>query len=84
MTTQSSLADELIFAAPSWSLELHEAVWVFDQLRWEKNRALWEQVQKASWEDVILDEELKQTLQDDVEGFYDERETYQNFKIHGS
>ncbi|MCJ1387586.1 hypothetical protein MMC18_000429 [Xylographa bjoerkii] len=77
----SASADALIMAASKWSLELHGEVWVFDQMFWQKNRALWEEVQKASWEDVILDGEMKQTLQDDVEGFYDERDSYEKFQI---
>ena len=80
-TSKSALADALIVAASNWSLELHDEVWVFDRMIWQKSRGLWEQVQKAFWDDVILDEEMKQALQDDVEGFYDERETYMKFKI---
>ncbi|MCJ1397465.1 hypothetical protein MMC11_000658 [Xylographa trunciseda] len=77
----STFADALILVASKWSLELHGEVWVFDQMFWQKNSALWEEVQKASWEDVILDEEMKQTLQDDIEGFYDERDSYEKFQI---
>ena len=80
-TSKSALADELIFTASRWSLELHDEVWVFDRLSWQKNHDLWEQVQKAFWKDVILDEEMKQALRDDIEGFYDERETYESFQI---
>ena len=77
----SGSADALITAASKWSLELHEEVWVFDQVLWRKDSALWKEVQKASWEDVILDGEMKQTLQDDVQGFFNERESYEKFQI---
>ena len=77
----SASAEALIMAASKWSLELHGEVWVFDQMFWSKNKLLWEEIQKASWEDVILNEDMKQTLQDDVEGFYDERDNYEKFQI---
>ncbi|MCJ1478387.1 hypothetical protein MMC13_007067 [Lambiella insularis] len=79
--SQSAKADELIAEASKWSLELHGEVWMFDQMFWRKDKALWEEVQKASWDDVILDDEMKGTLQNDIEGFYDERENYEKFKI---
>ncbi|MCJ1419597.1 hypothetical protein MMC32_005952 [Xylographa parallela] len=77
----SASTEALIMAASKWSLELHGEVWVFDQMVWQKNKALWEEIQKASWEDVILDEDMKQALQDDVEGFFDERDNYEKFQI---
>ena len=77
----SATTEALIMAASKWSLELHGEVWVFDQMVWQKNKALWEEIQKASWEDVILDEDMKQALQDDVEGFFDERDNYEKFQI---
>ncbi|MCJ1408162.1 hypothetical protein MMC19_002235 [Ptychographa xylographoides] len=80
-TSQSAAADALILAASRWTEELHGEIWIFDQMFWQKNAGLWQEVQKASWEDVILNGEMKQRLQDDVEGFFDERETYERFAI---
>ncbi|MCJ1383342.1 hypothetical protein MMC17_006455 [Xylographa soralifera] len=73
--------EALIMAASKWSLELHGEMWVFDQMYWHKNKSLWEEIQKASWEDVILDGDMKQALQDDVEGFFDEKDNYEKFQI---
>ena len=77
----SASTEALITAASRWSLELHGEVWVFDQMFWRKDTALWQEIQKASWQDVILDGDMKQALKDDVEGFYDERENYEKFQI---
>lgn len=73
--------DKLITAVAQYSLELHEEILVFDQGYWQKNRELWESVQKAAWSDVILDEEMKRSLIGDVEGFFDERENYREFAV---
>ena len=78
---ESSVSDSLILAASRWTLELHEEIWMFDQMRWQKSSELYHAVQEASWDDVILDEEMKDTVKEDVEGFFDERESYKEFAV---
>ncbi|KAM0717311.1 hypothetical protein Q7P37_007163 [Cladosporium fusiforme] len=73
--------DRLMLAAGKWLNELHGEVWVFDGGYWEKSAELWESVAKASWDDVILDKEMKKAIRDDVDHFFDSRETYENLKI---
>ena len=63
--------DELIAAASKWSNNVHDEVLVFDQERWTKNKELWASVQSASWDDVIMEKNMKETLINDVEGFFD-------------
>ena len=77
----SSIADKLVLEASKWTLELHNEIWIFDQLFWQKNSDLWRSVQECSWDDVILDEGMKDTLRDDVEGFFDDREAYTKYAI---
>ncbi|KAI9875250.1 MAG: hypothetical protein M1830_008706 [Pleopsidium flavum] len=79
--SQSAVTDKLITAASKYNLELHKEILVFDQGWWQKSRELWESVQKASWSDVILDEKMKESLIGDVEGFFDERDTYREFSV---
>lgn len=81
LTSSPHKVDELIRDATIWGQVLHNEVWVFDQGWWQKSAQLWEAVQKASWDDVILDEDMKKALQIDVEGFFDSRETYQKLKV---
>lgn len=73
--------DRLLLAAGKWTNELHGEVWVFDGGRWQKSSDLWNSVAKASWDDVILDEDMKKAIRDDVDHFFDSRETYDNLKI---
>lgn len=47
----------------------------------EKNKGLWRSVQDVSWDDVILDPAMKAKLIEDVQGFFDSQEMYQNFKV---
>jgi len=60
---------------------LHEQILVFNQGFWGKNSALWNEVQKASWKDVILKDSFKHAIQKDVYGFFDSEELYGNLSI---
>ena len=56
-------------------------LWVFDKGYWSKNRTLWENVQSAQWDNVILGEEIKGMLRGDVEDFFDREEDYKEFAV---
>lgn len=73
--------DDLIAAAAKWSSMVHDEVLVFDQEVWTKNKELWSSVQNASWDDVIMDKDMKETLINDVEGFFDCEEDYKAFAV---
>ena len=75
------ITDRLILEASKWTLELHDEIWIFDQLSWQKSSELWRSAQEASWDDVILDEEMKEALRDDVEGFFEDREAYRRYAV---
>lgn len=74
-------AEELVLAAGQWGNELHEEVWVWDGGGWSKNRELYESIRKASWDNVILDEDMKKMIIDDHTAFFDGREQYQRLKV---
>ncbi|KAL2042312.1 hypothetical protein N7G274_004801 [Stereocaulon virgatum] len=75
------LTDDLIAAASQWSTNVHDEVLVFDQGMWTKNSELWASVQSSSWDDVIMNEDMKETLVKDVEGFFGSREEYKEFVV---
>lgn len=75
------LSDDLIAAAARWNTSVHDEILVFDQERWSKNSELWASVQNSSWDDVIMDKDLKETLVSDVQGFFDCREDYKEFGV---
>ena len=45
-----------------YSQECHEEVLVFDQGYWQKNKELYQNIQKSNWEDVILGKERKKAI----------------------
>jgi len=73
--------DELLTEAAKWSQDLHGEVYVFDQGYWQKNKDLWQNIQKSNWEDVILEKEKKVAIIEDVVGFFDSESRYAEFGI---
>lgn len=81
LATHEALAESLILAAGRWSSELHEEFWVFDGGFWEKNSELYQSAMKASWESVILDEQMKSALIEDHLSFFRSRATYGRLQV---
>lgn len=38
-------------------------------------------MQNSTWDEVILDPEIKRTLADDIEGFFDRKQLYNEFAV---
>jgi transitional endoplasmic reticulum ATPase len=81
IASSNSEVDSLILAAGKYGFELHGEIWVYDQGWWQKDARLWQSIQKSLWEDVILDESMKQSLIDEVNRFYDSRPTYERLAV---
>ncbi|KAF2864830.1 P-loop containing nucleoside triphosphate hydrolase protein [Massariosphaeria phaeospora] len=73
--------DALVLAAGKWTSLLHDEIWVFDDGRWTKSKDLYKAVHGASWDDVVLDPDMKKNLIEDVQGFFDNRELYAQFAV---
>ncbi|EME48898.1 hypothetical protein DOTSEDRAFT_67831 [Dothistroma septosporum NZE10] len=81
LSSSVQATNELLLEAGQYGNLLHDEVWVFDQGYWQKSADLWESVQKARWEDVILKPEMKKLIKDDVLSFFDSRETYEKLRV---
>ena len=53
--------------------------YVFDRGEWEKEASLWKAMKSSHWDDLILDPATKQSLIDDVQGFFNNRATYREY-----
>lgn len=71
----------LLLEAGQYGNLLHDEVWVFDQGRWQKSKELWDSVQKARWEDVILEPGKKRIITEDALDFFDSRATYEKLRV---
>ncbi|UKZ86844.1 uncharacterized protein TrAFT101_002668 [Trichoderma asperellum] len=81
LSTSEELATQLILAAGQWSSDLHEEIWVFDGGYWSKSAELYQSAMKASWESVILDQQMKDALIEDHLSFFRSRATYDRLKV---
>ena len=78
----SRLADDLIVAALQHKAKVDDEVWVFDS-HWKRSGKLWKSVKDSTWDDVILNQELKEELIKDVTSFFDREEAYSLLVFHG-
>lgn len=81
LTPQREKAEALVYAAGRWTSELHDEVWVFDSGYWQKSAQLFASIRSASWDDVILDANMKQDLIDDHMSFFHSKEQYRKLKV---
>ncbi|KAI1877815.1 hypothetical protein JX265_003823 [Neoarthrinium moseri] len=77
----STITDSLIRAIGEWSMTDEELIYVFDNGFWSASKGLWEQVQKASWDKVILDPKTKKELTQVSGKFFDGREVYEEYGV---
>jgi transitional endoplasmic reticulum ATPase len=73
--------DELLAEAAKWTQDLHGEVFVFDNGFWQKNKELWQNIQKSNWDDVILEKQKKDAIIEDVIGFFDSENRYSEFGV---
>ena len=68
--TNSAFTDKLLKAAGDVLYKQEPGVFVFDGY-WYKDKQLYQEVQKSSWDKVILDEKMKTVLTEVSERFFD-------------
>lgn len=70
--THSSETDKLLKAAGDILYKQEPGIFVYDRV-WIKDPALLKEVQKMTWDKIILDEEMKKSLVQVSEKFFDSR-----------
>ena len=73
--------DELMLAACAWQHSIRNSVLVFDGGYWENSSELWQSIQKASWDDVILDAGMKASIIGEVTKFFDSKDRYKKLRV---
>lgn len=58
-----------------------EYILVFDQGLWLKSAPLFHEVQKTTWDDVILDQGMKDTISHTIEEFFDNEKRYRDLDV---
>lgn len=73
--------EDLIKTCGTWTQELHDEVYMYEDGDWQKNKTLFSSVSKASWDDVIISPAMKTDLINDVDSFFGAKSTYSEYNI---
>jgi len=76
----SKATDALIETIGDWLLSDKDVVWVYDGY-WMRSKPLWNEVQKADWKKVILDEDMKKDLTTVANKFFDSKDVYEDLGV---
>lgn len=81
-TTNSSVTDRLLQAAGDtlYQSAKQPGIWVFDRW-WRKSLAMYDEVQKMTWDKVILDEAMKNSLTEFSSKFFDSKKVYEDLGV---
>ncbi|KAL9027730.1 MAG: hypothetical protein Q9196_003787 [Gyalolechia fulgens] len=75
------VVDELMMACGRWMYPIdNDFIYVYDGY-WSASKSLWQEVQKASWDNVILNEEMKKTLVSIMTKFFDSEDVYKSLGV---
>ncbi|KAI4213863.1 MAG: hypothetical protein LQ351_003558 [Letrouitia transgressa] len=75
------ITDALIMACGRWQFPVdNDFIYVFDGY-WTASKKLWQQVQKASWDDVILNAEKKKTIVGLMKKFFESEDIYKDLGV---
>ncbi len=76
-----AVAKDFINAVCRWNAELRGEVLVFSGGCWSKDASLFRAIQGASFDNLILQGNLKQQIREDLERFFAMRQTYEEYGI---
>ncbi|MEA5605508.1 ATP-binding protein [Nostoc sp. UHCC 0252] len=75
------VAEKFFAAVCEWNSEIRDELLVFEDGYWDKNPDLFQSIQSATFENLVLHKTLKQDIQDDLINFFASQETYANYSV---
>ncbi|KAL2060798.1 hypothetical protein VTL71DRAFT_8850 [Oculimacula yallundae] len=78
--SHSVATDSLLAQVGLWSHQERKGIYVYD-MYWRLDEALYNQVQKASWDKVILDPKMKKELKSVSSRFFNSKEVYEDLGV---
>lgn len=79
-SSHSSVVDRLMSTIGAWLLKEEPAIYVYDRY-WARSTKLWKEVEKARWEDVILNPKMKKALTEVATKFFDNEAVYKEYGV---
>ncbi|MBG1245258.1 AAA family ATPase [Nostoc sp. NZL] len=81
LANSTKLAKNFFAAVCDWNSEIRDELLVFEDGYWNKNPELFQSIQSAKFDNLVLHSTLKQDIQDDLITFFASRETYTNYSV---
>lgn len=78
--SDSSVVTKLLATIGAWLIKEEPAIYVYDGF-WTRSTKLWEEVEKARWEDVILDPKMKKAVTEVASKFFDSKDIYEEYGV---
>jgi chromosomal replication initiation ATPase DnaA len=75
------IVEEFYRAVCDWNRKVRGEILIFEQGCWEKSEPLFQAIQSASFENLILPAQLKEEIQNDLTRFFASRELYEKYGI---
>lgn len=81
LADNKEVAESFFTAVCNWNSEIRDEVLVFEDGYWAKNPDLFQAIKSATFDNLILEDALKQDIQDDLNNFFASRETYETYGV---
>ncbi|WP_138505674.1 AAA family ATPase [Nostoc sp. PA-18-2419] len=81
LADDKEIAEDFFVNVCDWNSEIRDEVLVFENGYWQKNTELFQSIQGATFDNLILQGNLKQDIQDDLNRFFASRETYTAYGV---
>ncbi|MFN6538720.1 MAG: AAA family ATPase [Nostoc sp. EkiNYC01] len=81
LADKKEIAEDFFVAVCDWNSEIRDEVLVFEDGYWDKNQDLFQSIKGATFNNLILQGNLKQDIQDDLNTFFASRETYAAYSV---
>ena len=80
--SRNSVTDQLVETIGKWGTPPPDDkyVYVYDDY-WGRSKVLYDQVKTASWDNVILNENMKKAITDLMHKFFDSKDTYKDLGV---
>jgi len=75
------VAHDFFEAVCAWNAEPHDEIMVFGGSNWRKDKALKEQISRASFDNLVLADGMAEELIADFESFFSARQTYEEIGV---
>ncbi|KYC35937.1 ATPase [Scytonema hofmannii PCC 7110] len=77
LADSKEIAERFFTTVCAWNTEVRSEILVFEDGYWSKNPDLFDSIQNATFENLILSGTLKQEIQEDLASFFASQDTYE-------